>query len=71
MSAHLGRTATYKKIATGFFWYGIHNDVADYMQKCDSCQRQSRLPLNVKNKMHGVPFSPHVMKQVGLDFCSP
>ena len=36
MSAHLGRTATYKKIAAGFFWYGIHNDVADYMQKCDS-----------------------------------
>ena len=70
MSAHLGRTATYKKIAAGFFWYGIHNDVADYMQKCDSCQKQSRLPPNVKNKMHGVPFSPHVMKQVGLDFCS-
>ena len=39
MSAHLGRTSTDEKIAARFFWYGIYNDVADYIQKCDCCQR--------------------------------
>ena len=48
MSAHLGRTATYVKIAARFFWYEIYNDVSDYIQKCDRCQRQSSLPPNKK-----------------------
>ena len=70
MSARLGRTPTFEKITGRFFRYGIYNDVADYIQKCDRCQRQSSLPPNVRNKMHSVPGSPHVMKQVGLDLCS-
>ena len=37
MSAHLGRTPTYQKIAASFFRYGIQNNVANYIQKCDRC----------------------------------
>ena len=37
------------------------------MQKCDCCQRQCSLSPNLKNEMHSVPDSPHIMKQVGLD----
>ena len=70
MSAHLGRTPTYEKIAARFFWYGIYNDVADYMQNCNRFQRQSSLPPNLKNEMYSVLVSPYVMKQVVLDFCS-
>ena len=67
---HLGRTPAYKKIAPRFFCYGIYNDVADYIQNFDRCQRQSSLPPNVKNEMHSVSVSPHVKKQVVLDLCS-
>ena len=28
------------------------------------------MPLNVKNEIHSVPVSLHIMKQVGLDLCS-
>ena len=69
-SAQLGRILTYEKIAAGFFWYWTYNDVADYIQKYDRYQRQSSLPLNVKNEIHSVPVSLHIMKQVGLDLCS-
>ena len=67
MLAHFERTSTYEKIAAGLFWYGIFNDVLDYIQKCDRCQRQSSLLPNLKTKMHNVPVSSHVMKLVGLD----
>ena len=70
MSGHLGRTPTYGKIAERFFWYRIYNDVANYIQKCDRCQRQSSLSPNVKNEMHSVPVSPHVMKLFDLDLYS-
>ena len=69
MSAHLGRTPTYKKIAARFFWYRIYNNIADYIKKCDRCQRQSSLAPNVKNEMNSVLVSPNVMKQVALDLC--
>ena len=70
MSAYPERTPTYENIAARFFWYGIYNDVADYLQKCYQCQRQSTLPANVKNQMHCVPVSPNVVEQVALDLCS-
>ena len=72
MSAHLGRIPTYKKFAARFFWYEIYNDVADYIQKCDRCQRQSSFPPNLKTEMHSGPVSQHVIRQIGLDLsCLP
>ena len=70
MAAHLGSTPTREESATRFFWCGIINNVLDFTQKCDRCQRQSNLPSNLKNEMHSVPVSPLVMKQVALDLCS-
>ena len=52
-----------------FFWYGIYNDVEEYIQKCNRCQRQTTLPPQVKNEMQSVPVSSHVMKQVCLNLC--
>ena len=33
MSIHLGTIPAPEKIAARFFWYGIYNDVTDYLQK--------------------------------------
>ena len=70
MSVNLGRTTTYIKVAPLLFWYGIYNDVSDYIQKYDRCQRQNSLPPNIKNEMHSVSASLHLKKLVGLDICS-
>ena len=32
MSSHLGRTSTYQKVSSRFYWYTIVNDVADYIK---------------------------------------
>ena len=59
-----------RNIAARFFWYGIYNDVVDYIQKCDCCQRQIIFPSNIKNEMRSVPVSSHIKKLVGSDICS-
>ena len=51
-----------------FFWYG-NNNVEEYIQKCNRCERQTTLPPQVKNEMQSVPVSSHVMKQVCLNLC--
>ena len=70
MSAHLERNPTYEKISARFFWYGIYDEISDYVQKWDGCQKQRSLPPNVKNELHSVPVSPNVTKQVGVDLRS-
>ena len=70
MSAHLGRNPTYENNSARCFWYGIYEDVSNYVQKCNGCQKQRSLSPNVTNELHSVPVSPNVMKQVGADLCS-
>lgn len=55
LAAHRGRETTYLKIAEQFFWYGIVDDVRDYM-KCKNCQRQGKIS----------PVPSAVMKQIDL-----
>ena len=39
---HLGgRTLAHKAHTQGYYWPTMRYDVADYMQKCDRCQRQA------------------------------
>ena len=55
MSARLVRTTKYEKIDVRFLWYRIYNNVANYIQKCGHCERQSSLLPKVKNEMYSVP----------------
>ena len=37
LSGHLGHKKTREKITQRFYWYGIRDDVYNYVQGCDSC----------------------------------
>ena len=39
MSSHLGRTFTYQKALSRFYWYTIVNDLADYIKDCNNCEK--------------------------------
>ena len=66
MSSHLGKTPTYEKIGERFYWYGIVNDIAEFVKKCEPCQKQNSLLNNLKNELHSIPVPSQVMAQVGL-----
>ena len=36
-----GRSLTHRAITQGFWWLGIQQDTADYVKKCDQCQRHA------------------------------
>jgi hypothetical protein len=38
-SGHMGITKTLKQLATNFWWPKVRNDVKNYVNKCDVCQR--------------------------------
>jgi hypothetical protein len=38
-SIHLGSTKMYKDLKTRYWWYGMKQDIAEYVSLCDTCQR--------------------------------
>ena len=69
MSSHLGRTSTYQKVSSRFYWYTIVNDVADYIKGCDNCQKHLSMPKKVKEELKNIAVPSEVMKQIGVDIC--
>ena len=63
MSSHLGRTSTYQKVLSRFYWYTIVNDVADHIKGCDNCQKHLSMPKKVKEELKNIAVPSEVMKQ--------
>lgn len=63
-SGHRGREGTYKKIALRYWWDGLYNDVRDYVQSCEPCQKRS--PRQPNEPLHPTTMSA-LWRKVGLD----
>ena len=70
MASHRGRDTTYQKIMQRFFWFNIIDDVANFVKRCDSCQRQGKLQNTNAPELQSVPVPTAVMKQIGIDICN-
>ena len=69
MSSHLGRTSTYQKVSSRFYWYTIVSHVADYVKGCDNCQKYLSMPKKVNEELKGIAVLSEMMKQIGVDIC--
>jgi hypothetical protein len=38
-SIHLGSEKMYQDLKKRFWWYGMKREIAEYVARCDSCQR--------------------------------
>ncbi len=41
---HLGLTKTHSKLVDRYFWPNMYTDTADYIQRCDICERRRQQP---------------------------
>ena len=51
MSSHPGRTSTHEKIKARFYWYTMYDDVANYVKRCDRCQKQRSIPKDTQQQI--------------------
>ena len=61
-----GRSLTHRAITQGFWWLGIQQDTADYVKKCDQCQRHAPIIHQPGENLISVT-SPWPFAQWGLD----
>jgi Integrase zinc binding domain/Integrase core domain len=68
LAGHFGKDGTYNRAKTRYYWPKMYKTISEYVQNCDTCQRQGR-PTN-KEPLHpikvGEPF-----ERIGIDIVGP
>ena len=65
-----GRTLAHRAHTQGYYWPTMKSDAADYVKRCDSCQRMSPI---LKSPVHDLVSisSPWPFVQWGIDIVNP
>ena len=68
---HMGAKSLVRKIMrAGYFWPSMQQDVADFVKRCDSCQRYGNVQQVPVEKMTTIS-SPWPFAQWGIDIMGP
>ena len=58
-----GRTLAHKAHSKGYYWLTIRSDTADYVRKCDRCQRQA--PVLRLSAQDLISIKPLTLRSMG------
>ena len=62
---HFGRDKTIEKVCSRVYWGKcMHAEIADFVKRCDVCQRVNDRFCKPPTELHPIPVSPEVWKQV-------
>ena len=62
---HFGRDKATEKVCSRVYWGKcMHAEIADYIKRCDVCQRVNNRFNKPPCELHPIPVSPEVWKQV-------
>ena len=68
---HLGgRTLAHKAHTQGYYWPTMKSDAADYVRKCNCCQRQAPILRSSAQNLRSIS-SPRPFSQWGIDIVGP
>ena len=70
MSGHLGKKKTISRVLQHFYWYGLREDVKNWIRQCDTCEAIKIPPVRpwapLGAKLVGAPLD-----RLGTDFLGP
>lgn len=65
---HLGILRTYKRLNRLFEWTGLRKDVVQFIQACDSCQRNKTESRHPAGLLPPLPIPEQVWTEISMDF---
>ena len=68
---HFGRFKTMSKIQETYYWNGMKDDISDYIQKCEKCQKVNPKMNAEKPELHPIPVPNGCWKLVTIDLVGP
>ena len=71
LSGHQGKARTYDKVASQFYWPGIHDTVGKFVASCDICQKTLAKGKVGKVPLGKMPLIEEPFKRVAMDLVGP
>lgn len=68
MGGHAGNVKTYLRISAEWYWRGMHQEVARYVQRCFTCQQQKASQQHPGGLLQPLPLPSLVWEDLSLDF---
>ena len=68
---HFGRDRTLEHLARHCYWWGMSNEVEDFVRGCRTCQATKTPNHLPAGKLQPLPIPNHVWDSVGVDFIGP
>lgn len=65
---HSGALRTYKRIANVVYWEGMKGRIHQYVQACDTCQRNKYQALSPGGLLQPLPIRSQVWSDISMDF---
>lgn len=65
---HSGFYRSYRKIVANLYWRGMKGDVQQYVQACDTCQRQKYVTSAPSGLLQPLPIPERVWEDISIDF---
>ena len=70
LGAHKGQNATWKSLASEFYWPSMYQTVANFVKHCDRCQRNTA-SLTVSPALHPIAVNRTLFDRWGIDLAGP
>jgi hypothetical protein len=67
-SIHPGSTKMYKDLKTRYWWYGMKEDLIEYIALCDTCQRVKVEHQRPAGLLQPLKISEWKWEEIGIDF---
>ncbi|CAJ2644108.1 unnamed protein product [Trifolium pratense] len=67
-SGHSGYLRTYKKFASIVYWEGMRRRIQEYVQACETCQRNKYQTLSPGGLLQPLPIPTQVWSDISMDF---
>jgi hypothetical protein len=67
-SIHPGREKMYQDLKTRFWWYGMKREIAEYVARCDSCQRIKAEHQKPAGLLQPLQIPQWKWDEIGMDF---
>ena len=67
-AGHSRFTKTYDGVKRSFFWYGMKQDVHNFLVECDVCQRNKGETVKSPSTLQSFPIPPAIRRDISMDF---
>jgi IS30 family transposase len=67
-SIHPGSEKMYQDLKKRFWWYGMKREIAEYVARCDSCQRIKAEHQRPVGLLQSLQFPQWKWDEIGMDF---